>query len=99
MRRFRYVSNFCTKSSEVRSVFLDVADPSRAFAEIIARPRAERPEETLTYPWLVALEDGRWRTGFLVGLTVETCPYSASVRSSGPEGGQRDFPQIPGLDL
>ena len=84
---------------EVRTVFLDVADPSRAFAEIIARPRAERPEETLTYPWLLALEDGEWRAGFLIGLTVETCPYSALDRPSGPEGGQRDFPQIPGLDL
>ena len=28
---------------EVRTVFLDVADPSRAYAEIIARQRAERP--------------------------------------------------------
>ena len=82
---------------EVRTVFLDVADPSRAFAEIIARQRAERPEENLTYPWPVALENEKWRAGWLVGLTVESCPYIALP--SGPEGGQRDFPQIPGLDL
>ena len=82
---------------EVRTVFLDVADPSRAFAEIIARQRAERPEETLTYPWRVALENEKWRVGFLADLTIESCPYIALP--SGPEGGQRDFPQIPGLDL
>ena len=84
---------------EVRSVFLDVADPSRAFAEIIATQHAGRPKESPTYPWPVALEDGKWLAGFLAGLTVETCPYSASVRPSRSEASERAFPQIPGLDL
>ena len=83
----------------VRSVFVDVADPSRAFAEITTMQDAGRPEESPTYPWPVAREDGGWRAGFLYGLTVERCPYSASIQSSGSDGGERVFPQIPGLDL
>ena len=47
----------------------------------------------------MALEDGKWRAGFLAGLTVESCPYIASVRPSGSESSERGFPPIPGLDL
>ena len=84
---------------EVRSVFLDVADPSRALVEITARLRAGEPELLLSFPWPVALEEGEWRAGFPAGLTVESCPYKASEPPSGPEGRERQFPQIPGLDL
>lgn len=83
----------------VRSVFLDVADPNRAFAEITSRRNVGRPEESMTYPWPVALEDGEWRSGFLYGLTAGRCPYSASSLPSGRGGGERQFPKIPGLDL
>ena len=84
---------------EVRSVFLDVADPSRALVEITARLRAGEPEVPLSFSWPVALEEGKWRAGFPAGLTVESCPYKASEPPSGPEGRERQFPQIPGLDL
>jgi hypothetical protein len=85
--------------AEVRSVFLDVADPSRAFAEITARQHAGGPEVPLSFPWPVALEEGEWRAGFPASLTAESCPYKASEPPSGPEGRERQFPQIPGLDL
>ena len=48
-------------------------------------------------PW--RLEEGGWRAGFPAGLTVQSCPYMASERPSGPEGRERQSPQIPGLDL
>ena len=80
---------------EVGSVFLDVADPSRALVEITARTRAGGP----AYPWPVALEEGEWRAGFPAGLTAQSCPYMASERPSGPDGSESQFPQIPGLDL
>ena len=83
----------------VRSVFLDVADPNRAFAEIATGRMAGRPEESLTYPWPVALEGGEWRAGFLYGLTMERWPYIASSPPSGRDGAEREFPQIPGLEL
>ena len=50
--------------TEVTAVFLDVADPSRAFAEIAARRNAGRPLDAISFPWPVALEDGEWRAGF-----------------------------------
>ena len=84
---------------EVRSVFVDVADPSRAFAEIPLGESGGRPEQSLTYPWPVALEDGEWRAGFPAGLPSGSCPFVASSPPSGPDGSERDFPQIPGLDL
>ncbi len=84
---------------EVRSVFLDIADSSRAYAEIPLGQSGGRPEQALNYPWLVALEDGEWRAGFPVGWVGGSCPYAASERPSGPEGRGREFPQIPGLDL
>ena len=83
----------------VRSVFVDVADPSRAFAEVTPKEYAERPEESPMYPWPVALEDGEWRAGFLYGLTFGRCPYNAPSPRSGPDGRESDFPLIPGLDL
>lgn len=83
----------------VRSVFLDVANPDRAFAEITTAQMAGRAEEAPTYPWPVTLEDGEWRTGFLYGLTVGSCPYIASSSPSGRDGREREFPQVPGLDL
>ena len=83
----------------VRSVFVDVADPSRAFAEITTKRDAGRPEESPTFPWPVVLEDGGWRAGFHYALTVQGCPYSASTESSGPGNGEHEFPLIPGLDL
>ena len=83
----------------VSSVFLDVTDPSRGFAELTGGQRAGRPEAPVPFPWPVALEDGEWQAGFPVGLTGRRCPYIASSPPSGREGGERDFPQIPGLDL
>ena len=83
----------------VRSVFVDVADPSRAFAEITTMEDAGRSEESPTFPWPVVLEDGKWRVEFHYALTVERCPYTASTESSEPGNGEREFPQIPGLDL
>ena len=87
---------------EVRSVFLDVADPSRAYAEIPLGESGGRPEQSFTYPWPVALEDGRWRAGLptlLAGLPSGRCPFMASSPPSGPDGREREFPQIPGLEL
>ena len=83
----------------VRSVFVDVADPSRAFAEVTTLRDAGRPEESVTSPWPVTLEDGEWRVGFPYALAFEGCPYSASIEPSGPGSGEREFPLIPGLDL
>ena len=83
----------------VAAVFLDVADPTRAFAEIAARQSAGRPLESISFPWPVALEDGEWRAGFPVGFTAKRCPYVASTPPSGPEGREREYPQIPGMDL
>ena len=83
----------------VRSVFLDVADPRRAFAEIISGQRAGRSEVPLPYPWPVAMEEGEWRAGFHAGLTAEGCPYIASSPPPVLEFGEGGFPQIPGLDL
>ena len=83
----------------VAAVFLDVAAPSRAFAEIAARQNAGRPLESISFPWPVALEDGVWRAGFLMGFTANRCPYVASSPPSGPEGREREYPQIPGMDL
>ncbi len=83
---------------EVRAVFLDVADPNRAFAEVTARQQAGPAGASPTYPWPVGLEDGTWRAGFLYG-PVEICPYVVSDRPSGPDGRENEFPQIPGLDL
>ena len=83
---------------EVRAVFLDVADPSRAFAEITTGQQAGPAGASPTYPLPVALEDGTWRAGFLYG-PVEICPYVVSDRPSGPDGRENEFPQIPGLDL
>ena len=85
--------------AEVRSVFLDVADPSRALVEIIARQRAGGPEVPFSFPWPVVLEEGGWRAGFPAGFTAQSCPYMASERPSGPDGRERQSPQIPGLDL
>ncbi len=83
----------------VAAVFLDVADPTRAFAEIAARQNAGRPLESISFPWPVALEDGEWRAGFPMGFTANGCPYVASSPPSGPEGREREYPQIPGMDL
>ena len=83
----------------VTTVFLDVTDPTRALAELAIAQRAGRPEAPLPYPWPVALEDGEWRSGFPAGLTARSCPYIVSDPRSGPEGREREFPQIPGLDL
>ena len=83
----------------VRSVFVDVADPSRAFAEITSRQLGGLPEDSPTFPWPVTLEDGEWRAGSLYGLTVGSCPYNAPSPPSGPDDHERDFPVIPGLDL
>ena len=83
----------------VAAVFLDVTDPTRAFAEIAARRNAGRPLESISFPWPVALEDGEWRAGFPMGSTATRCPYVASSPPSGPEGREREYPQIPGMDL
>ena len=83
---------------EVRSVFLDVTDPSRAFAEITTGERAGGPEEPLSSPWPVALEGGEWRAGFPAGWTAESCPYKAFEWPPEP-GVIEHFPQIPGLEF
>ncbi len=83
----------------VAAVFLDVTDPTRAFAEIAARQNPGRPLESISLPWPVALEDGEWKAGFPVGFTANRCPYVASSPPSGPEGREREYPQIPGMDL
>ena len=83
----------------VTAVFLDVADFTRAYAEIAVEQGGGRPHEPGAYPWPVALEDGKWRAGFPLGLTANRCPYVADSPSSGPEGRESEFPQIPGLDL
>ena len=87
---------------EVRSMFLDVADPSRAYAEIPLGDSGGQPELSFIYPWPVALEDGKWRAGLptlLSGLPSGRCPFMASSPPPGPDGRERDFPQVPGLDL
>ncbi len=83
----------------VAAVFLDVTDPTRAFAEIAARQNPGRPLESISLPWPVSLEDGEWKAGFPVGFTANRCPYVASSPPSGPEGREREYPQIPGMDL
>ena len=83
----------------VAAVFLDLTDPTRAFAEIAARQNPGRPLESISLPWPVALEDGEWKAGFPVGFTANRCPYVASSPPSGPEGREREYPQIPGMDL
>ena len=52
----------------VTTVFLDVTDPARAYAEIAAGQRGGRPDVSVVLPWPVALEDGEWRAGFPVGF-------------------------------
>ena len=85
--------------SEVTAVFQDVTDPTRALAELAAGQGAGRPQVSISFPWPVALEDGEWRAGFPVALTTEKCPYIAENPSPGPDGREREFPQIPGLDM
>ena len=58
----------------VAAVFLDVGDPTRAFAEIASRQSAGRPLESISFPWPVALEDGEWRAGFPSGLHRRKMP-------------------------
>ena len=84
---------------EVTAVFLDVTDPTRAFAELVAGQRAGRPQGAILFPWPVVLEDGEWQAGLLTGLDAQRCPYVAESPRSGPDGREREFPQIPGLDL
>ena len=89
---------------EVRAVFLNVADPSRAYAEIPLGESGGRPGQSFTYPWPVALEDGKWRAGLPtllggLGLPPGRCPFMAPSPPSGPDGRERGLPQIPGLDL
>ena len=82
----------------VATVFVDVTDPNRAYADIAVG----QPQESISFPWPVAKEEGEWRAGFPVGFTPLTgnrCPYVASSPPSGPEGREREYPQIPGLDL
>ena len=85
--------------AEVAAVFLDVADPRRAFAELSAGQRLRRTEESILFPWPVALEDGEWRAGFPTALPALKCPYVGSSSPSGPSDDGREYPQIPGLDL
>ena len=85
--------------AEVRSVFLDVADPGRAFAEITTRERVSGPEEPLSFPWPVALEGGEWRAGFPAGWAAEGCPYKASEWPPEPGAMEHQFPPIPGLEF
>ena len=96
------LGEFFLAGAEVRSVFLDVADPGRASVEIVVGQSAGGLEVPLPFPWPVALEEGQWRAGFPAGLTAQSCPYSVSEHSiepSGPDGGEREYPQIPGLAL
>ena len=37
--------------------------------------------------------------GFPLGLTANRCPFIADSPPSGPDGREREFPRIPGLDL
>ena len=83
----------------VRSVFVDVADSGRAFAEVTTTRDAGIPEESPTFPWPVQMEDGEWRAGFHYALALESCPYTASTEPSEPHSGEREYPLIPGLDL
>ena len=83
----------------VRSVFVDVADPSRAFAEVTTMGDAGMPEESPTFQWPVKLEDGEWRAGFHYALVLESCPYTASTEPPEPGSGEREYPPIPGLDF
>ena len=84
--------------AEVTAVFLDVTDSARALVELAIGQPGGRPEESIFFPWPVALEDGEWRSGFPAALTTKKCPYIAE-RSPGPDGGEGEFPQIPGLDM
>ena len=43
----------------VTAVFLDVTDPTRALAEVGAEQGAGQPEYSFSFPWPLALEDGR----------------------------------------
>ena len=83
----------------VNAVFLDVVDPTRAYAEIVAGQHTGRPDDIVAFPWPVALEEGEWRSGFPSGYIGDRCPYVASNPPSGPEGREREYPQIPGLNL
>ncbi len=83
----------------VRSVFVDVADPSRALADIIPMRDPGQSGEPPIYPWPLTREDGEWRAGFIYGSTGERCPFTAYFQSAEPDGREHDFPQIPGLDL
>ena len=85
--------------TEVTAVFLDVADPTRAFAELVAGRGAAGPQAAISFPWPVVLEDEEWRAGYLTALTVKRCPYIAESPPPGPDGREREFPQIPGLDM
>ncbi|MYC36839.1 MAG: hypothetical protein F4X66_07990 [Chloroflexi bacterium] len=84
----------------VAAVFLDVNNPTRAYAEIAAGQPDGQPQESISFPWPVAMEEGEWRAGFPVAVfPANICPYVASSPPSGPEGREREYPQIPGLDL
>jgi len=84
----------------VTAVFLDVNNPTRAYAEIAAGQPDGQPQESVSFPWPVAMEEGEWRAGFPVAVfPANICPYVASSPPSGPEGREREYPQIPGLDL
>lgn len=51
----------------VRSVFVDIADPSRALADIVTMRDVGQQSEPPIYPWPLKREDGGWRAGFLYG--------------------------------
>ena len=85
--------------SKVTAVFLDVTDSARALVELAIGQPGGRPEESIFFPWPMALEDGEWRAGFPAALTTKKCPYIAESPAPGPDGGEREFPQIPGLDM
>lgn len=85
--------------AEVVAVFVDVADPGRALAELSAGQRPRMIEESILFPWPVALEDGKWRVGFPTASPAQQCPYVGSSSPSEPDDDEREYPQIPGLDL
>ena len=83
----------------VSAVFLDVTDPTRAFAELAAGQRAARPEEAI--PCSMARGAGRRRMAGRIPrrFDCKKMPVRRIKSTLGAEGGEREFSQIPGLDL
>ena len=80
----------------VTAVFLDVTDPTRAFAELVAGQRAGRPQEAISFPWPVE----SWKTenggqDSLLAWMHEDAPTSQKVHARGRKAGSANSRRFP----